>query len=519
MKKLIPLFLVVFLIGCSRNNMPNNPGGTSSIYYLQKVRDGVVFYEGFENDNFINAEGWTTLHGVPANTSAQYKQGIKSWDNTANAQSLPVAKKVITDTNVDPNWYFSCFFYDDSTNITDQGPFVKLKLVDGKFLQMGVRNSTSTTFYSTGTSAFTEDVFHASTGSRLTGWRFFTIIYISSLSTYRYYLDDNLIDTASSVTSSPVSEIYIQANTVGGTGNSFGYFDAVSYNRAETMQVVLPFSATVKLNDSNNFNVDSQSGNSTSPAAFELWNEAGSIGELFPFSVYMEIVDSSKVFQTRTPLTSVNPGDIFSLKKLSFGRKCEMLGYVPNSFRQTNQSPSGVVETLVTGLKDRLAFMVKELQGFQWVQVARDWFQYAIDGSPFSIVTDSSFDTAMGVVSATVLATNTTVTIMPNGSTNPTDSFNVNTITNGEFANNYFYVVRNNANTQKQIVSVASKTGTTLTFNEQLNFNVGLLDYVYSEYLFPFMEIDGNDLSGFVIADKNIPSYTWTQKVREYNNS
>ncbi len=513
--------------------MPNQPGGSTVISYLQKIRDGVVFSEGFENDNFINAEAWTTLQGVPANTSAQFKSGIKSWDNSANAQSLPVAKKVITDTNVDTatalgveyGWVCEVWFYDDVTHTTEQGPYFKIKLVDGSFIQVGVRNSITTTNYSCNTSnTYTEDNFHDSGIARSNGWHKFQIwnqpfafgvIYVVAIDGVG---TNQLLTAAGSI--SKVTEIYLSANKIAGTGNSFGYFDSLNYFR--NLQIKFNNNATTQykfsIYDSSNTFLASDF---NTPNAVLL----PSLTTIYPANIFTEVqsvtnagVATSGIIY-RSPLLQINSGDIYNFVTVNLARKCEMPGYIPNSFRQTNQSPSGVVETLVTGLKDRMTFTIKELQGFQWVQIVRNWFQYVIDGSPFSIMTDSSFDTAIGVISATVLANNSTVTIMPNLLTNPTDAFNVNTLTNGQFANNYFYVVRNNANTQKQIVTVASKTGTTLTFNETLNFTVNNPDYVYSEYLFPFLEIDGNDLSGFVIADKNIPSYTWTQKVREYDNS
>lgn len=499
--------------------MPNLPGGTSVICYLKKIRDGAIFTEGFENDNFINAEGWTTLQGVPANTSQQYKDGIKSWDNSANSQSLPVAKKVITNTNV-RNWVARVFFYDDSTNTTSQGPYFKIKLADGNYCQIGVRNAVSTTKYCVGL-ATTEDNFPVIlTGSpRSTGWHLFQIISTGNpgqTATYTAQVDSFTGVASSAMVLSTVSEIHVNSNTVGGTGSSFGYFDEVGYY--SSTQCLIYHNLTevnaFRFYNSSNALVDFDS--SENPFIF---GPLVTTSDNLPLSGYAEFSGSTATnLIFRTALFQVNLGDIFEMVKLDLTRKVELPGYTPTALKQVNQSSSGVVETLITGLKDKLVFSIKELQGFYWVEAIRNWFQDVVDGSQFSLMTDNSFDNAFGVVNGSVSALGTTLTLFANLSTNQTDAFNVNTLANGVYANNYFYVIRDAANTRKQLVTIASKTTTTLTLNETLKFSVATGDFIYSQYFFPFLEIDGNDLSGMTIKDPNIPSYNWVQRCKEYNN-
>lgn len=485
---------------------------SSIISYLQKIRDGVVFNESFENDNFITAEGWTILQGVPGNSSQQFIDGIKSWDNAAGSQSLPVAKKVISDTAVDSDWYFSCFFYDDATNTTDQGPFVKLKLVDGKYLQMGVRNGTSTTLYVTGTNTFAADTFQVATGGtagRVSGWRFFTIIYLSATTNYRYFIDDVEVAVFTAAASSPVSEIYLQANTVGGTGSSFGYFDALTYNRKETLDIYASFSGRVKLNDNANANQDSQGFTSTVPASFQVWNEAGSVGTLYPFQVYLEVGDTSHNLSYRSNLLQVNPGDIYQFTQIDFERKVTTYENTPRVLQSVNTSTSGVRETLDFAQKYRLTFTVNGLEGVAWNRTVQNFFQNAVAGNTFALMIDSSTDAAFGVISASVGGgTSATVTIMPNFSTNPTDAFTVGN----------YYTILKQGNTLTAVMKLASKTSNTLTFDSLLPFGVDALDYVYPVFLYPFLEISGSELTGFRLSDVGIPRYNWTQNCEEFNN-
>src|SRR5258708_11842450 len=116
------------------------------ISYLNKIQDGAIFRETFENDNFITAESWLTTQGTPATSMVSSFSGAKSWDNSV--PGLPAAKKQINNPLLAGSWMYSVWFFDVVGNTTAQGPYVKIQTSDGKFYQVGVRNGVSTTKYS-----------------------------------------------------------------------------------------------------------------------------------------------------------------------------------------------------------------------------------------------------------------------------------------------------------------------------------------------------------------------------------
>lgn len=491
------------------------PVGTSQINYLQKQRDGVVFSETFENDNFISADGWSILNGTPATSTNQAKAGIKSWDNQANSQSIPVAKRVITDTAVDNIWFTQVWFYDDSTQTTQPGPYFKIKLNDGKLISVGVRNSVSTTKYCYGPINVATDAPTTlfAGASRSTGWHSFIIL--ASVNQYVVYVDNTQIYQVSTAIST-VSEIYLNSDVVGGPGPSFGYFDNVGYYRNAWLYVNITGLIGSEAIIANIYDSSNNLIIAGTPAVGALTFQFGvnNISILFPTSCYIEISDlSGTLMGIRTPLMSINPGDVFLFVKFDLGNKFTSLNTKSGAILNRNVSSGGTTEVNQTALKDQVNFSHGYLSGWGIKKQVENWFEYAVSGNPFYVTHDNQKYNAIGVISATVrggLAGSNVVTIMSNlyfG--NATKNFTVG----------LYYIIRNNSNTKKQRVKLTAKTATTLTFDDVLNFDVNALDYIYSEGLYPFMELAEPMLNGLVpTRGQSPPAYSWVQNMQEYNN-
>ncbi len=532
---LLVLVTLVYLVawalttlGCTNaHGAPLMPSANSHYTYLQKVRNGTVFQETFENNSFLTADGWTTLQGNPANSINQAlpgSGGIASWDNTAvvpgtTTQSLPVAKKVITDTNVDQLWLVQGWFYDTS-DTTSPGPYLKVKLSNGIYASIGVRNSVSTTYYSysgtptSGTDA-PDTAFTSLTGvARSVGWHYFTIIPANN---QIYIQVDNTVHfvNATLPLGTPLSELYLCADKIGGPGPSFGYFDQVGYYRSTGFFVGYNsnlVSGSMRLYDSSNNYLQSTLGYLNPIFFAPTWYEA-----VYPFACFIEAAPASNNSNLiyRSCLLQVNPGDIYQLNDLNFGRKFESIDQVDTGLNSRSQTNSGVQEVLNYGLKDKWITTIKELTDPPWKKQIDNLFLYANTGGPFSVMYDDTMTNAFGVVSAFVQGgTSATVTIMANLSTNSTDAFVVGND----------YVIRNQGNTQKQEVTLLSKTITQLTFDQNLNFDVNAPDgngnyyFVYSKYFLPFMELGEDNLNGLKLSSAQLIYYNWIQNIQEYNS-
>lgn len=502
-------------------------GGVSLIAYLQKQRDGVVFQETFENQNFVAADGWTIQRGTPANTQSQAVAGISSFDCTAGNQSMPVIYKNITDTNVDftgPGsfgWMAQTWFYDPITSTSagalyttssTPGPYFKIKTTNGNYASVGVRTSVSTSSYSYGSfSSGTDAPTSATSVVRTNGWHSLTFVLGNAGARLLVYVDTNNIFPTTIVSNPVVSQISVCAGTSAEAGSSFGNFDAVGYYRnAQITFSGSSASVTQLMFNGNNNRLDQ-----STPQWYDYQ---------FPIPLYIEVqVVGSVVGPTsagfpvyRTPLMNYNPGDIYQFQSINFGRKVTTYDPMIKELQSVNQSTGGVRETNSYGLKGPVSFSVNSLTGWSWKQAADNFFLNCVQGNPFGFFVDSITDNAIGVIATSAFGGETnTVQIMPS-----VTGFSLLTSaqTTQQFTAGNYYYVRNNANTQKQLVNLTSMTTSTLIFDQNLNFNVFPLDYVYSLQLYPFLEVSGDTQTGFKCTDTKYPRFTWQQSCVDYNN-
>jgi hypothetical protein len=518
------VFLVLWALtgGCApANGAPEMPFSQSNVSYLQKVRNGVVFSEGFENDNFIAAEGWNILQGSPANTGSQYvgDGGIKSWDNQANGGSIPVAKKIISGV-FDTSWMIRVWFY-DTMNTSAPGPYVKVKLSDGNYLQVGVRNAVSTTSYVTNPSGTYTDSgsnFSATIGmARSLGWHFFDIVATPGTGFGQglaIVIDGvNSQTMASLYTSQTPTEIWLQADAVGGPGPSFGFFDSLGCYSSNYIIFKSSNSSFTTINqyDSSNNLINSSASFSAIPGRFPIGSSVGGYpgfqNVVLPLSAYYEISypGNNTAILFRTRLLQVNPGDIYQIVSTGFGRKLTKWNPQNNVLANVNQSTAGVTETLFNAYKNKYSISVKELAGLSNKESIDEWYNYAAQGNPFSIQVDDQ-NAALGILSGAPTVGQNSVWLMQNLSVNPTDAFTVGRQ----------YVIANAANTLRQSVTVTETNPTGLQFDNNINWPFQQGDYIADMTFHPFLEL-GNNAYGLAMMDERYLREDWNQVVQEYS--
>ena len=495
--------------------------GTTLIGYFKKLSSGVVFSEGFENDNFIVANGWTTIQGTPGTSVAQAKGGIKSWDNVANA-GLPIAKKVITDTT---GIYVAVWFYDDAASTTaGTGPYLKVKLHDGKYLQIGVRNSISTTQYVCNAPAtYTADNFAVPSGSppdpvtRQTGWH---LLEIKKYGNYwRMDIDSNLqfLGTISSY----ITEIYLCAAVVGDTAASFGYFDEVLLSTVDTyFTVYTPNYRNFALWEARQAHYYSDysgpvSANPRNLPLLNFYNTPGMGGQItWPFNMQIQISKYNQVGVDYTRLEfisqwlTVYPGDVFEYISVDLGRKASVFKPTQSALAESHQSTSGVTETIFNAYKNKYIFGANILEGFDLKGKLNDFYAFASKGYPFSINLDTSkyvCSLCSWIVAGKIVYVNYDLTYPGSGTTN--------------FVVGRKYLIFNEANTVRQVLTLASKTPPlTLTFDEVINeqFIVGENAYISEFTYYPFLEL-GQNPDGFQMTDERYIRFNWIQNCQDYN--
>ncbi len=507
--------------GCgTANGAPMAP--QSNFTYLQKIRDGVVFSEGFENDNFVSAEGWTVLQGVPGNSTIQYKDGIKSWDNSANAQSLPVVSKSF---NVQSSMII-VWFYDDVSHTTEQGPYVKVKMSDGTYMSVGVRNGITSTNYSYGAQGAGTDAPTTDSGiARTTGWHQFVFqAFVAPAGPSPFtciQIDTNQV-YANTPASNPLylSAVYVQANTVGGTGNSFGFFDELAAfvysvdffngvrNLPDLIQVINASGLKANIYDINNSLLYSSTENNSILYLPVYYSTAfyPNTGHDFPFSGYIEISDpTGKNTACRSQLLNLNPGDIYDFQKLKFGQKFKPYDPQNAALTNVNQSTAGVTETIFNAFKNKYVFGIPILEGIDYKKQYDEWYNYAVQGLPFSAQVEDN-NIGFGVIDSNPSVGTSVIQIKPNLSTNPTDAFTVGRK----------YVLFNAANTRRQTMTLLAKNDPCLTMTENFEYPFANLDYIADITFHPFLEL-GNHPYGLSAQDERYVRYKMNQIVQDWN--
>jgi hypothetical protein len=483
----------------------------SLLNYCQKIRDGVLFAETFENDNFVAAQGWVALQGVARNTGQQAKVGIRSL--LLAGMSTPILWKASTDADVE-NPVAEVWFYDTMDAVLP-GPFFKIKLSDGKFFQMGVRNSVSTVNYCANASGvYTEDNFVDSTKARSLGWHRFRIQRVGTAVSMAVDADGLGAFTWTAAAGSYVTDLKLQADVYGSTAEGFGYFDEVRLYRHNAVKVSGVAGRVVNFRDATEgmFPV-------TLDLATDTTEYTTSPYVAVPFPVQYSLQISQRISSAgdtsayaylahRTPTLDLNLGDWYQFAEIDFGtRRVTTFDLTPRTLTNKNESANGHAEVLTYGWKDRLGFTVSALEGRDYWEQAQNWYEYARLGQPFGLLVQEN-DHAFHKVRTLARAGSTTLNLYLNitgGGGNVTAGRTV--------------VIQKADRSARQVVEVTTVTpnasGPILTLASPLRFDAEVYDIVRSLYFFYALEMEGQDL-GLNMSNPRRERFNWVQTVREY---
>jgi len=488
--------------------------GTTLQARLQNLRSGWMFHEDFESDQFVPNDGWNLIQGA-ANQSKDVAVNLTYSIKMAGSQDAnlnPLVMYVPITDAVAVNEDFHCWFYDDATNTTLPGPFVKLRTTAGNFVTLGVRNGTSTTKYVM-SSALTEDAFAATSVNRSTGWHHFEIrremLVAPYVNSYLMFVDGTVVGyLAPGGVPTFFDRIYIQADVAGTTNDSFGYFDEVRLYRDYDLILFGCEGRRVRAKDV------------TETILWGLDNnlEATQPGQPLPvqtdpgYTISLEISKqitsdsdlSNYVFLvSRMDQIQMNPGDMWRYAESDFGRKVTNYQETPVTLGPRNSSLNGITETITFGQRNKVAYTVKMLEGDSWLREAHNWFDWVRKGNPFTLAVDSD-SIAFASMSGPFYAGSFTFTVLPSLA---------NTNTNITAGNQYVIQTRDGIN--RQVVTVTLVSGNNITVLQPLNFNVTLGDFIRSAYYWPMLENDDPNAEGLTISDKLIRR-DWNVLAREY---
>lgn len=206
-----------------------------------------------------------------------------------------------------------------------------------------------------------------------------------------------------------------------------------------------------------------------------------------------------------TSMIDVNPGDIYLLKKISFGQKFKPYNPQLNALKNVNESTSGVDETIFNAYKNKYVMGVPVLEGMNYKQSFDEWYNFAVQGNPFSAQVDDHH-VGFGVIDSNPAVGTQVIQIKPNLSTKPTDSFELNRK----------YVLFNAANTRRQTVTLNAINDPCLSFVENIEFPFVNLDYIADITFHPFLEI-GNNPYGLQMMDERYIRFRMNQTVQDWN--
>lgn len=488
------MLAVSILYGCgSKDNIMSS----SVLGYLKKIQNGVVFSEGFDNQNWLAAEGWTTVQGTPTSTNVISHDGLYSFQCTGTGATLSQISVAISSTC----GFAQVWFFDDGTT-TGQGPYLKIQLSDGKFASVGVRNNISTTKYCySAPNVATDAPGTASTASRTTGWHSFSIL--SNAGGFQIYVDWTTQIFSTGAETNPITNCYIFSGASGDSGSAFGYFDSLLLCISINTQIVNVSTSMVNIYNSSNTKLTGILGSGTI-TFFQLTTK-------FPDNFYFEISDpiNTTKIQFRSILLTVYPGDIYEYFPTDFSRKITDWQPKENDLINQNMSTSGYTETLFNGFKPKHTFTFSKGVGYELKRKLNEFYDDCDQGTPFSMLIDNVNGVGFGVVSAAPGVATQSLTVMATLSTNPNDNFTVGRK----------YRIFSLDGSRRQKVTLASKTSTTqLNFTEYLKYPFQQGDYICDDNFMPFLELGGAQ-DGFAFANGSYLYLDWAQQCQEFTGA
>ena len=447
--------------------------GTSKLCWLKKVRSGYAFREDFESDNFVNNDAWQLLQGLAITTDAQQSQGTYSLDlaNSLDNSLMPVViRQNISASAIYQDWIITVWYYDDATNTTNPGPYLKVNIGTAEYIQVGVRNAVSTGYYSCNASgSLAEDSFASTTAARTTGWHKLQVYGPTTGGHYVVYIDDvEVRDVTWIGATHSITSVSLQGGVLGVASPSFGYFDdlRVQYSKK---------AGFLNLNK-RRLVVGSTSQDLVTDAAVFT-------PDIVPADNSYQIQISKASNLTSLDLNwygqNVVGGDFYVYQEVDFLRKVFPFDYQPTSLATQNISPTGGRETIVTGRQDKPTFTIQDLVGDVWRQRFGDYFEYARLGNPFTVQTDSD-ETILTSVSA--LTT-------PSGGTNSVYVNSILGVTAAGIVQGGMYVLESADRSKRQTLTVSSVSSNHVFFNEYLNADFSAGDTIRSVRYWPLIMV------------------------------
>jgi len=472
------------------------------ISYLQKMKDGFIFHETFENDDFVVGSNWLQIQGTASNTGlVTAKEGIKSLllAGTTDSNGYPIIlKKEITDFDIESEQVLVWFYDTGDTSLP--GPFLKIETTDSAYIQVGVRNAVSTTKYScNGATNVSQDNFSASSISRTVGWHSLLIEKSSLTGPYAIYIDDTLARSITG-TNAPVKYVSLQADVASHAADSFGYFDSLQINRANSVQIYGTVGRTINVKDS------TETLQTVGQTSYYSTIELGVLGEPENYSIEIARSTSNVLMATRLGPFEMKSGDKWKYVELDMGYKTSTPRDVPTTLGSVSHSTNGTVQRITTGLQDRISFSFPYLFDDLWTSNVQNFFQYARTGGPFSVSVDFD-EVAFSVITVAASAGASSVTV------GDTLGQHYLGITSGDY-----YMLQDTTNNNRQILKVLSasySSTSTVTFTDVLAFDVAVGCYLRPLRYFPMLELDG-DSAPLDYANIKNKRQTWTLNCREY---
>ena len=462
---------------------------TSTLGHFIQIRDGLIFSEQFENANYAIDDNWNTLQGVATQSTTQsvdaamgnnlgiYSMPLSNADISAAYGSLlpgvpaPIIFQAVQDTNQN-NTMVSVYYYDTlASGIgAPPGPYMKLALGGGQFIDLGVRNSVSNTNYVAGSGA--DQFQYTTTASRVLGWNLLQLIYQPSglgntSGSWSAYVNNTIaysgiIPGASNI----VAGVYLQGDIFGTSNDSFGFFDSLNVNRDTGVTFFSSDTAPCKTslyiyNQSYsplaNFTLSQGTPGVTTYNTIQDY--AG------PEDIWVEAAQSNisvagNSLETLIQLQAVNNGDYYKYNHVVFPYKIKTYDDIGTSILQTSTAPMGQNENIVTGFRDKINIMAHKISGFGIYGQMQEFYTNSRYGLPFSLAVDTDYTACVPIITGNV------------GSQTFTVGSNLG-VTANNLKINTQYVIEDVYHQYRQYVTVSNVAGSTVTINEILNFNVG----------------------------------------------
>jgi len=438
---------------------------TSLIQALLPSVDGRVMFESFEGLNWQTDQSWQIINGTPVSSSNAAEEGLKSLILDSTFPHIYNAKE-----------FELCvgYFYDDSSETTGGiKPFLRCRVKGtANFYGLGVDNSVSTTHYCKNVAG----VITATSIARTTAWHRFAIM--KSGTAVVLIVDTSTEHTAAGAATDVFDRVEVGCTVYAGT--HFGYFDYIQLADSKDIEVKgLSPGQKVSFYKEDDTQIGSTVTVTVDSASFSV--EA----EDFPLSSYFKITRTDGTNpRFRSPLLKAWAGDDYILYEVDFSRKVTAPEPIRIVKLENKESNSGKNEGIFFHARETCRVAWEHITDEQ-MQSLLTWWSYAQQSKVYSVAIDSNqmYD---GRLSAAATAYATGVTVV--------DAAGLQA--------GAWCILKRTDNVRADFVQIASVSGTTVTFNGNINYSYRVGDILRSIYYFPFVINTDNQLNTRLVNQK-----------------